>query len=246
MSIRIALLSNDEAFFHTVPGVFIYFQNPELLGNITVRNYLDADLLEHESMNFSFFEPIDGTLQSIRNKTELSSAITRLSRQRKQYVNNVELQGLLTAIETKFRNERVHILWITDEDSIEKVTDANFFDFSLNVLSSGNTTFSYLGYGEVPNWITMNTGLMNHNGNSYYVPMYDKTFYQQQDLIINYVKDSEITDDQNPYVFCDTIIQNIPLIIQEIANLANRYHNYLTSIQLVKVQKNLLHEVNSI
>ncbi len=358
LSVRIALLSNNETFFRTVPGTFIfYFQNPELLSDLSLKNYLYTNLLENNGMDFFFFEPIDATLLRITNETELNSAITRLSGQRKQYANNIGLQGLLSSVEQQFTSERVHVLWITDENIIEKSSDASFFDFSMNVFSSGNTTFSYLGYGEVPNWITLNTGLMKHNGNSYYaqneselcekiekdlaffskpavenitieivwskyvtelanyypreyypviagfypttnntrpatyhkiggmnyaeskrflhyikipalqtlidnseyrepqngsnfkvgtvfvnyyVPMYNRSFYQQQDLIINYRNASELSEGHDPYVFCDTVIQNTPLIIQEIANLVNRNYNYLAAIQLVKTQKNLL------
>ncbi len=358
ISVRISLMSNGENFFTAVSGSFIlYFQNPELFSDSVVRNFLENKLLDNSGLSFFFFDPIDTSLVKVTNVIELNSAINQLGMQRKQYENNVELQKLLSSIETKFNGERVHVLWITDENIIEKSTDASFFNFSMNVLSTGNTTFSYLGYGEVPNWVTLNEGLMKHNGNSYYaqnetelcekiekdiayfakpaveditveivwskyvielanyypknfypeisgffpttnnsrpsvyhriggmnysenkrfihyvkipalqtlldnseyrepknesgfkvgtvyvryfIPMYNKYFYQQQDLVIHYSSGADLLEEMDPYVFCDTVIQNTPLVIQETASLVNRNRNYLAAIQLVQTQKNLL------
>ena len=50
----------------------------------------------------------------------------------------------------------------------------------------------------------------------------------------------------NDYVFSDFVIQNTPLILQEISNLVNINRNYLAAIQLANAQRNLLHEVNEI
>ncbi len=360
ISVRIALMSNGEDYFKTVSGSFIlYIQNPELFSDPVVKKYLESSLLRIPGLSFFFFDPLTAALIEAADANGLNSAINRLKRQRKQYANNVQLQGLLSAVESKFNGDRVHVLWITDENIIEKSTDASFFNFSMNVLSTGNTTFSYLGYGEVPNWITLNAGLMKHNGNSYFasngeelcqkiekdiaffskpaieditveivwskyvseqanfypkefypeisgffptsnnsrpsvyhriggmnysenkrfihyvkipalqtlldtseyrepkdesgfkigtvyvryfIPMYNKYFYEQKDMRITYSPAEDITADMDGSVFCDTIIQNTPLVIQEIANLVNRNvnRNYLAAIQLVQIQKNLL------
>ena len=265
----------------------------------------------------------------------------------------------LELVNSQFERARVHILWITDENIIEEKSDASFFSFSINVLSTNNTTFSYLGYGEVPNWSLMNMELMKQNGNSYYAnsdeeitrkietdigyfaipaieniqinlvlskyiiqlpnfyprsfypeisgfypsftnnrpilnhyiggmnyaeskrfihylripsmqnyienseldirkneynligtiyvsfyePMSRSWHYLEEDLNIIYKDSKEYESYMNPYVYRDTIIQNTPLIIQEITTLINQQNNYLAAIQLVQTQRNLLSEI---
>ncbi len=362
--IRISLISNKEAFFKDVGGEFIiYFQNPELLNDSDIKDYLRTDLLENKHLNFFFFEPQNGRLLPVKSRIDVEAGMEQLSEQRKQYMNNVQLQKLLSITDEKFTGGRVHILWITDENIVEKQSDANFFNFSMDVLSSGNTTFSYLGYGEIPNWTTLNTGLMKHNGNSYYsdsseeicekisrdigffskpaiekvsidivwsqytyelsnlysreyypeikdfypavnnnrprthhsigglnydekkrllhyvqipamqslidgswerhpgedrsykigtvyvkyyIPMYEKEFFLQQDLEIKYTDAEHLDGMQNDYVFADMIIQNTPLILQEVSTLVNKNRNYLAAIQLINAQRNLLRMVHGV
>ena len=362
--VRISLVSNSESFFKNVPGEFIlYFQNPELLKDMKIINLLHTELLKNEHIDFLFFDPVNEALLPASRTGEISTAIGRLSSHRKQYDNNVQLQRLLSTIESDVDAERVHVLWISDENIVEKPADANFFNFAVDVLGSGSITFSYLGYGEVPVWTTINASLRRHNGNSYFaedpdeicenfsrdikyfskpaienidirivwsllvtelanyyppeyypqiigfypttnngrprvqhyvggmnysedkrflhyvnvpplqtlidssenrhpepdgeykiatvylkytVPMYKRDYYQQQDLIISYRNAEKSDNEVNEFVFCDLIIQNTPLILQEISNLVNRQRNYLAAIQLVNVQRKILQKVNEI
>jgi hypothetical protein len=363
-SVRISLLTNEEKYFRTVSGNFVlYFQNPELLRSSTVKDFLNSEILKNDNLSFYFFDPVRKRLAPVTDGAEIRNTVSMLSNSRKQYSNNVQLQNMLQVIEDKFINDRVHVLWITDENIIETQIDASFFDFAINVLSTGNTTFSYLGYGEVPNWTTLNKGLMKHNGNSYfadddeeicgkikkdityfskpaveditvdivwskyvtemsnyypreyyqdisgfypkinnnrpsiyhhiggmnysedkrflhylripalqhlednseerhpeynhrfkagtvyvtyYVPMLEKKFYQHRDIFIDYVSSQDVKEEQNKFVLADTIIQNTPLIIQEIGSLVNINRNYLAAIQLVQTQKSLLQMIKPV
>jgi hypothetical protein len=63
---------------------------------------------------------------------------------------------------------RSHLLWVTDENIAERSSDLIFFDFAVELLAGANTTFSYLAYGELPNWASINESLIKRNGNSYF------------------------------------------------------------------------------
>ena len=92
------------------------------------------------------------------------------SRSRKVYEHNIVLQRLLAAA-TGLDATRTHIVWISDEDIVEKAADAQFFNFAIEILGGNASTFSYLGYGERLNWPVLNTALTRRNGNSYYAEL---------------------------------------------------------------------------
>ena len=167
--LRISLAANSESFFRNVPGEFIvYFQNPELLKDGKIKNFLHTELLKNKHLDFKFFDPLNEEFHSIERVSDISMHIAALTSQRKQYNNNVILQKLLSLIDSDAEAERVHVLWITDENIVEKPADADFFNFAVDVLGSGSINFSYLGYGEIPVWTTLNSSLRKHNGNSYF------------------------------------------------------------------------------
>ena len=59
--------------------------------------------------------------------------------------------------------DRTQVIWTTDENIVETTSDAKFFNFDTKVMSSVDTTFSYL-----PNWTLLNTDLVDLNGNTYF------------------------------------------------------------------------------
>ena len=77
----------------------------------------------------------------------------------------------------------------------------------------------------------------------YFVPMFNKRYYYQEDLYITYVDSTEMSEEMNKYVYADTIIQNTPFVILEIAELSKTSSKYLIAIQLVNKQRTLLQEV---
>ena len=364
ISMRISLATNNEKYFRTVPGTCIlYVQNPELLKQDIVRNWLSNKLQGYGSIEFLFFDPEREKLLGIGKKNEIFSLLNTLSDQRKMYSNNVLLQKVLAAIDKESLKDRCRVLWITDENIVEKKKDADFFDFAIKVMGTGNITFSYLGYGEVPDWTLLNSALVENNGNSYYaetekevlekidkdivsfskpavekidieivwstyvnelnnfypkryysgisgfspasntnrprtfhsiggmnyeedkryihyvkipslqflreisenrlpsvgnkfklgsvylryyVPMHDREYFEERNIVVEYRDSGSILKDENRYVFTDTIIQNTPFVIQEISFMVNRRRNYLPAIQLVQTQKKLLEEIQSV
>ena len=169
ISLRISLITNGIDYYSRVGGCYIlYVQNPELFRNSEFRTFLQRITQNHRLLEFCFYDPEAAGIKKVENVNDINRMISDLGTQRKEYSSHVQLQNILESMNSSFKGERTHIIWITDENIIEKKEDSGFFEFAVNVLSSGNTTFSYLGYGEVPNWITMNSSLVKHNGNSYY------------------------------------------------------------------------------
>jgi hypothetical protein len=55
-------------------------------------------------------------------------------------------------------------VWITDSDLLKSnnaAREREYFDYLMKLQSQNNISFSYIGYGEVPDWSTMNQSLKN-------------------------------------------------------------------------------------
>jgi hypothetical protein len=69
-------------------------------------------------------------------------------------------------------NYNTRFLWITDSDLLKSnnsTRERQYFDYLMKLQSQNKISFSYCGYGEVPNWAIMNQSLKNVGGNSYYI-----------------------------------------------------------------------------
>jgi hypothetical protein len=96
-------------------------------------------------------------------------------------------------------NYNTRFLWMTDSDLLRSnnaAREREYFDFLMKLQSQNNISFSYVGYGEVPNWATMNQSLKNVGGNPYYINSADEL-------------EKEIWDDYDRFVF--PTIQNIKI-----------------------------------
>ncbi|ULQ58631.1 hypothetical protein K7I13_08650 [Brucepastera parasyntrophica] len=106
-------------------------------------------------------------------------------------------------------------LWITDSDllkSSERQTE--YFDFLMKLQSQNNISFSYLGYGEIPNWAIMNQSLKNVGGNSYYADTNDEL-------------ETKIRDDYDRFVY--PAIGNIKINISLMPWIGEDRTDYRTS-----------------
>lgn len=167
-ALRIVLAANQEGFFRSTPGLFVlFFQNPELLRNISFADKL-ADLVGvYRTLDIRIFDAAEETLRPASTSAALKTAVDKIKNQRKMYEQNKLIQLALSTMEAE-QAQRSHLLWITDENIAERPADLTFFDFAVELLSGANTTFSYLAYGELPNWASVNETLLKRNGNSYY------------------------------------------------------------------------------
>lgn len=364
MSVRIGLVANGQSYFRSVSGSLVLFiQNPELARDPRIVGHLRELVSSEHEITFFIFDASSSNLLKVNGAPSLSDALAAVSRGRKSYDSPALLQRILEAVRTALSGNRNHVLWVTDENIIERTADSAFFHFGVSVLGGGNTTFSYLGYGERPDWAKMNENLSQYNGNSYYaddteaimkyitddvgyfarpavgeveisivwstfvqelsvfypaeyypsipgflpridnnrprtahkiggmnygetkryihyvhipsrqeieeksnrnpiegshfkvgtvyaryhVPMTGETVVQQIDMEIEYQTDAHYKPgDENRYVMADTIIQNTPLVLREVANMVNSSRNYLPAIQLVEAQKHALERMRQV
>ena len=71
--------------------------------------------------------------------------------------------------------------------------------------------------------------------------------YQEIPIAIQYTDSLETeVASRNDYVLADTIIQNTPLVLREVAWLINNQRNYLTSLELLQAQTLLLADIRSV
>ena len=168
MALRIVLAANKESFFHPTPGLFVlFFQNPELLRNTSLMSSIAKLAADHRELDIRIFDSINETLYPASTVSGFLEAADRIKSQQKIYEQNKLIQQALGTMASE-GSKRSHLLWVTDENIAERPADLTFFDFAVELLAGANTTFSYLAYGELPNWTSINDALIKRNGNSYY------------------------------------------------------------------------------
>jgi hypothetical protein len=74
VSMRISLITNNDRYFKTVPGNYIFYvQNPELLKQDIIKNWFRNKLQEYSDIEFLFFDPVNEKFLKIRNKSDVLS-----------------------------------------------------------------------------------------------------------------------------------------------------------------------------
>ena len=165
---RILLAVNEQSFFTPTPGLFVaFFQNPELLRDENFVREVAALVERYNELDIRFFDPAEKLLYPASSSGEVMRAVRRIRGQEKIYDQNVLIQRALDAMSSAGR-KRSHLLWITDENIAERSADLAFFNLAIELFAGAHTTFSYLAYGELPDWPSVNEALMKRNGNSYY------------------------------------------------------------------------------
>lgn len=173
-SFRIVLAANKESFFRPTAGLFVFFfQNPELLRNSSLMANLARLVVNHSGLDVRIFDAVEERLLPASSYSEFLKAVDEIKSQQKIYEQNRLVQRVLNTMESEGAN-RSHLLWVTDENIGERPADLTFFDFAVELLAGAHTTFSYLAYGELPNWASINAALIKRNGNSYYAGELEK------------------------------------------------------------------------
>jgi hypothetical protein len=165
---RILLAVNEQSFFSSTPGLFVaFFQNPELLRDTAFVGELAVLVERYSGLDIRIFDPTAKVLYPVSNSGELMLAVSKLRNQQKIYDQNALIQRALDALSAADRR-RSHLLWVSDENIAERPADLTFFNLAIELFAGAHTTFSYLAYGELPDWPSINEALMKRNGNSYY------------------------------------------------------------------------------
>ena len=165
---RILLAVNMQSFFQPARGLFVvFFQNPEILRNAAFVLEVAKLLERYEGLDIRFLDAEGETLHPASNRDAVLQAVRTIRGQEKNYDQNVLIQRALGAMSST-DHKRSHLLWITDENIAERSVDLAFFNLAIELFAGADTTFSYLAYGELPDWPSINEALMKRNGNSYY------------------------------------------------------------------------------
>jgi hypothetical protein len=177
-NLLIGLHVNNKDFFKRTEGNYILFiHNPKLLLQTEWRDSIAAVLrrirqAQRSSAVLGIFNPDKNEIITIPGADSIQSALTKIQNTSKVYNIDAILDQSFKSMDAIANNYSTRFLWITDSDLLRSNNsdrEREYFDFLMKLQSQNNISFSYLGYGEVPAWSTMNQSLKNVGGNSYYI-----------------------------------------------------------------------------
>ncbi|MDR1420786.1 MAG: hypothetical protein LBI86_10460 [Treponema sp.] len=179
-NLLIGLHVNNKDYFRRVEGNYIVLiHNPEILLRNEWKNSITAVLrrirqAQRSDAVLGIFNPAANEIIRINTADSIPGILNQLQNTRKVYSIDTILDQSFKNMD-KIENEyNTRFLWMTDSDLLKSSNDNSartreYFDFLMKLQSQNNISFSYLGYGEVPTWATMNQSLKNVGGNSYYI-----------------------------------------------------------------------------
>ncbi len=197
VNLFIGLHVNDKEYFKRNEGNYIVFiHNPEVLLRSEWKNAFISSLtkIRQTQQSGAVLGIFDSTANEIIPITSINSiepALNRIRYNRKVYNIDVILDQSFRKMDAIENDYSTRFLWITDSDLLKSNNSAReraYFDYLMKLQSQNKISFSYLGYGEVPNWAVMNQSLKNAGGNSYYADDFGEV-------------ENTIWDDYNRFVY---------------------------------------------
>jgi hypothetical protein len=177
-NLLIGLHVNNKNFFRRTEGNYILFiHNPEVLLRSEWKNSITLvirKIRQSQGSNavLGIFNPASNEIINISTVDSVQTALGRIQNTRKVYAIDTILDQSFKCMEAIKNEYNTRFLWITDSDLLKSNNsnrEREYFDFLMKLQSQNNISFSYLGYGETPNWATMNQSLKNVGGNSYFI-----------------------------------------------------------------------------
>jgi hypothetical protein len=174
----IGLHVNNKDYFKRNEGNYIVFiHNPEILLRTEWRNSFASALdkirqSQKTDAVLGIFNPANNEIINISTVNSIQAALTQIQTTRKVYNMDTLLDQSFKNMDVIQNNYNTRFLWITDSDllkSSNSTRERQYFDYLMKLQSQNKISFSYLGYGEMPNWAVMNQSLKNVGGNSYYI-----------------------------------------------------------------------------
>ena len=206
-NLLIGLKVNEQTSFSRQEGNFILFiHNPDVLLRTEWKNSIMVVLqrirkAQQSDAILGIFNAETNEIINIPDINSITNVLNKIQNTRKIHdISNI-LDHSFRCMQAVDNNYNTRFLWMTDSDLLRGNNIARtreYFDFLMRLQSQNNISFSYLGYGEVPNWATMNQSLKNVGGNSYYIGSSDEL-------------EDKIWDDYDRFVF--PTIGNIKLNI---------------------------------
>jgi hypothetical protein len=171
-------------------------------------------LQQHQSNAVvGIFSPATNEIIEIPDESSIYRILTQIQNTRKIYTIDSILDQSFKCMDAITNNLSTRFVWITDSDLLKSNTnrEREYFDFLMKLQSQNNISFSYLGYGEVPNWASMNQSLKNIGGNSYFI-------YTHQEL------ETILWDDYNRFIY--PTVENIKINISLMPWITESRYDY--------------------
>jgi hypothetical protein len=177
-NLLIGLKVNDQRYFSRNEGNFILFMhNPNVLLRTEWRNAIIAALqsIRHAQRSdaiLGIFNAATNKIIEVPDNNALNDALNQIQNTGKIFAIDAILDQSFKCMEAIDNDYNTRFFWMTDSDLLRSNNTARereYFDFLIKLQSQNNISFSYLGYGEIPNWATMNQALKNAGGNTYFV-----------------------------------------------------------------------------
>jgi hypothetical protein len=177
-NLLIGLKINKQSYFRRNEGNFILFiHDPNILLQTEWKNSITAVLrkilqVKQSDAVLGIFNSATNKIIDIPDNSAITNALNQIQSARKVFAVDTILDQSFKCMEAIDNNYNTRFFWMTDSDLLRSnnaAREREYFDFLMKLQSQNNISFSYLGYGEIPNWATMNQSLKNAGGNSYYV-----------------------------------------------------------------------------
>ena len=177
-NLLIGLKVNEQSYFGRNEGNFVLFiHNPVVLLQPEWKNSITAVLrrirqAQQSDAVIGIFNPITSEIIYIPDENAVTYALNQIQNTRKVFAIDAILDQSFKCMKEINNNYNTRFLWMTDSDLLRSnnaVRELEYFDFLIKLQSQNNISFSYLGYGEVPNWAIMNQSLKNAGGNTYFI-----------------------------------------------------------------------------
>jgi hypothetical protein len=177
-NLLIGLKVNEQSYFNRNEGNFILFiHNPNILLQPQWRNSITAVLrrirqAQQSGAILGIFNSATNEIIEIPDINAITGALNQIQNTRKIFAVDAILDQSFKCMEAIGNNYNTRFFWMTDSDLLRSnnaAREREYFDFLIKLQSQNNISFSYLGYGEVPNWATMNQSLKNAGGNTYFI-----------------------------------------------------------------------------
>jgi hypothetical protein len=212
-NLLIGLKVNEQSHFNRNEGNYILFiHNPNLLLRQEWKDSITSVLqrirqAQKSDAILGIFNSATNEIINITNNNAITEALNKIQNTRKIYTIDSILDQSFKCMEAIDNNYNTRFLWITDSDLLRSnnaAREREYFDFLMKLQSQNDISFSYLGYGEVPNWATMNQSLKNVGGNSYYIntatELEDKIWDDYDRFVFPTVKDIKVNVTLNPWI----------------------------------------------
>jgi len=177
-NLLIGLKVNEQNYFRRNEGNFILFiHNPGILLQPEWRNSITTALqrirqAQQSNAILGIFDSTKNEIIEIPDNNSIANALNQILNTRKVFTIDTILDQSFKCMEAINNDYSTRFLWMTDSDLLRSNNTAReqeYFDFLIKLQSQNNISFSYLGYGEVPDWAIMNQSLKNVRGNTYFI-----------------------------------------------------------------------------